>query len=320
MLLAGDVGGTNTRLALVEERGGAFEVVVAETAPSGEADGLWPLVESFLARHPKRVDAAGFGLPGPVTGRRVKTTNIPWVVDHDALEERLGAPVALVNDLVAAAHGALAARPEQLAILQEGAPARGARAVAAAGTGLGEAIIFRRGDELVPSASERGHASFAPQDDEEVELWRFARQRFGHVSYERLVSGPGLAVVYDFYRARLGHAGPLPWAHGEDPAAAVSRAAATKADPAAEAALARFCSIYGAEAGNLALKALAVEGVYLAGGIAPKILAELRRGGFLDAFLAKGRYRGLLSRVPVWVVLDDHLGLRGAARAASRLA
>lgn len=262
---------------------------------------------------------AAFGVAGAVTGRRFRTTNLHWEIDQDALERALGARTALVNDLEAAAHGTLVMPPGSTAVLQEGRTQPGNRAIIAAGTGLGEAMLFALGDDHYPSPSEGGHTSFAPLDEEDLELWRFARRRYGHVSYERVLSGPGIVLLHEFYRERMGHGPGLAAARDEDPAAAVSRAATGGDDPAARAALRRFARLYGAEAGNLALKTLALGGVYVAGGIAPKILPFLTTGEFCDAFADKGRYRALLSQIRIEVVLDELLGLRGAARVASRL-
>lgn len=316
MILCGDVGGTNTRLAWVIEEGGRFEVQASAVFPSAPGAGFEPLLRQFLDLHPGSVEAAGFGIPGPVTGEVVRTTNLPWEIDGRALRASLGAPVVLLNDLAAAAHGVLVTPKEQLLALQEGEPNLGNMAVIAPGTGLGEGLVFRVGESYFPSASEGGHTDFGPTNEVDVELWRFANSRFGHVSYERLVSGPGLVVLYEFFRRKTNHGGKLPWSSGEDPAAAVACAASVGSDTAARQALDRFCLLLGAEAGNLALKVLATGGIFLAGGIPPKILPALQRGPFLDAFRGKGRYVDLMSKIPIHVVLDPQLGLRGAARAA----
>lgn len=316
MILCGDIGGTNTRLAWVLEEEGRFEIRVSAVFPSASGAGFEPLLRQFLAQHPGTVEAAGFGIPGPVTGEVVRTTNLPWEIDGRALRVALGAPVVLLNDLAAAAHGVLVTPKDQLQALQEGEPNSGNMAVIAPGTGLGEGVLFQVGDGYVPSGSEGGHTDFGPTDEVDVELWRFANSRFGHVSYERLVSGPGLVVLYEFFRMRAPHAGQLPWSGGEDPAAAVARAASEGSDSAAREALDRFCLLLGAEAGNLALKVMATGGVFLAGGIPPKILPTLQSGPFLNAFRGKGRYLGLMSKIPIHVALDPQLGIRGAARAA----
>ncbi len=316
MYLAGDIGGTNTRLAWVAMVGGVFEVQRAAVYPSTCAPGLEPLLERFLAENPAPLDGAGFGIAGPITGRVVRTTNLPWEIDQDRLESRLGTRVALVNDLVAAAHGTLVMPDDAWIVLQDGPERPANRVVIAAGTGLGEGLLFHQFDTWWPSPSEGGHASFAPRDEEEIDLLRFALRRFEHVSYERLCSGAGLVLIYEFYRERLGAAAAADVrTPGADPAAAI--AAAASHDACAGAALRRFVRIYGCEAGNLALKGLATGGVEIAGGIAPKILDAMREGEFLRGFLDKGRYREMLSGVRVRLVLDDVLGLRGAARAAS---
>ncbi len=316
MYLAGDIGGTNTRFAWVVENGGVFEVQRAEVYASTSAPGLEPLLERFLAAHPAPLDAAGFGIAGPITGRVVRTTNLPWEIDQERLEARLGVRVVLVNDLVAAAHGTLVMPPGAWIVLQDGPERPANRAVIAAGTGLGEGLLFRHGDTWWPSPSEGGHTSFAPRDEEEIELLRFARRRFEHVSYERLCSGAGLVLLYEFYRERLVTGAADVRTPDADAAAAVAGAASH--DACAGAALRRFCRIYGCEAGNLALKGLATGGVEIAGGIAPKIQGAMTDGEFLRGFLDKGRYREMLSGVRVRLVLDDVLGLRGAARAAAR--
>ncbi|UCF66263.1 MAG: glucokinase, partial [Acidobacteriota bacterium] len=265
-------------------------------------------------------------IPGPVIGSRVRTTNLPWEIDGNRLERSLGCPVVLLNDLEAAAHGVLTLGLEALVPLQSGQPdAAGHRAVIAAGTGLGQALLVHKPSssrggvgELVPTASEGGHTDFAPRDEEEIELWRFLRQRHGHVSYERIVSGPGLVALYEFYAARLGEGEP-PWRQQTDRAQAITEAAARGVSKAAHEAVERFCSVYGAEAGNLALKTLARGGVYVAGGIAPKMLSFLQSGSFIAAFRDKGRYRDLMEQIPVLVVLDEAVNLRGAAHAAAGL-
>ena len=315
MFLVGDIGGTHARLALARAEGEGFVLGETRIFESARYSGLEPILEEYLDRRPaveRGIRAAAFGLPGPVLEGRVRTTNLPWEVDARLLRRELGVAVALLNDLEAIAHGTLVVPADRVETLQEGEPARGNRAVIAAGTGLGEAALFRHGDALVPSASEGGHTEFGPRDEEEIDLLRFLLARHGHVSYERIVSGPGLVSLHAFYRERVAGAGPPL----SDPAEVTHRALAGE-DPAAVAALSLFCSVYGAEAGNLALKVLAREGVWVAGGIAPRILPFLRRGGFLDAFRDKGRYWELMARIPVHVVLEPAVGLLGAARAAA---
>jgi glucokinase len=317
MYLVGDIGATNTRLGLARETGGAFEIERLEVYPSTQSPGLHPLVKRYLEEASAKIAAASFGLPGPVEDRRVRTTNLPWAVDARPIETDLGVPVTLLNDLEAAAWGVGGLQPSQQKVLQAGEPTAGHQAVIAPGTGLGEALIVRARGETIPIATEGSHGEFGPASEDDVDLWRFLRARYGgHVSYERIASGPGLVALYEFYAARVGAAESPPWSGDEDRAAAVARAASSGASSASVAAMRTFCRVLGAEAGNLALKALTRGGVFLAGGIAPKIVEWLEGGDFLEGFTGKGRYRDLLRSIPVIVVLDPVLGLRGAARAA----
>jgi glucokinase len=317
--LVGDIGGTHTRLAHARHSPQGIAIDALEVYPSADSPSFEDLLRRHLERHPGPVAAAGFGFPGPVVDFSVTITNLPWRVEGAALENLLAAPVALCNDLEAAADGIAVVPPAALIPLQPGSPRDGNRAVIAAGTGLGQAILFRAGGDWLPSASEGGHCDFAPTDEHDVELWRALRARHGHVSYERLISGPGLVELFDFFAARRGEA-PRPWQAAEDGAAWIAGAARDGGSEAATLALDRFCRLYGAEAGNLALKALAVGGVYLAGGIAPKLREALASGGFIEAFHDKGRFRGLMERIAVHIVDDPQLALRGAARAAARCA
>lgn len=316
MILVGDIGGTSTRLARARVVGPLIEIeAIAIYSSVSSPEGFEPLLQRYLQDHSGSIDAAAFGMPGPVANNRVQTTNLPWEVDGHSLSRSLGVPVRLLNDLAAAAYGVFVVPPHEVVTLQPGTPVTGSLAVIAAGTGLGQAVMLRHGNDLVVSASEGGHTEFGPRDEEEVELWRFLQQRYGHVSYERLVSGPGLVNLYEFYAQRASDAAP-PWQADEDRSAAVARAAQLAPNSASGLALARFCAVFGAEAGNLALKALAREGVFVAGGIARKILPFLQQSAFLSAFADKGRYAPLMRQIPVRVVTDDLLALRGAARAA----
>ena len=326
-VLAGDVGGTSTRLALYDVAGPRPRELARDDFASAQADDLAAILQRFE-------DACGslaglvacLGLPGPVHGRVVQTTNLPWTVDAAALERRfeLGR-VVLLNDLEAAAWGLEALDDDGITTLRRGADdAAGNRAVIAAGTGLGEAGLAWNGDEWLPFATEGGHASFAPTCGEDDDLLRFARRDLdgGHVSVERLLSGPGLVRIYRFELERRGMDAPG-WFRkaidsDDDPAAAITTAADEDSCPAAVSALRRFVRVYGAEAGDLALKMMATGGVFLAGGIAPKIRRWLEDDDFEAAFLAKGRMRSLMERMPVRLVLDGRLALTGAARRAVR--
>lgn len=313
-VLAGDVGGTNVRLALVSRGPSGIEVHDVERFDAEQHDGLEPIVHRYLERRSTGLRAAGFGIPGPVLGDVVTTTTLGWEVDRCRLERLVGAPVALLNDLQAAAFGIESASRARLTILQEGErEPPGNRAVLAPGTGLGEAGLVAERAGWVAIASEGGHTDFGPLDDEQVDLLRFLAGRFGHVSYERICCGPGLENLWDFHAERLGIS-EGPWDDGEDRAAAISKAALARRCPASIAALDTFCRVLGAEAGNLVLKLLATGGCFLVGNIPSAILPALRReDGFLAAFRAKGRYESMMRSVPVIVVDDPELALRGAA-------
>jgi glucokinase len=318
MILAGDIGGTSTRLAIFETKNGALAAEAQERYPSKSFPGLGDIVAAFIAAHPGPVEAACFGIAGPVRGGRVETPNLPWIIDGAALAALLDLPgVTLLNDLEANAWGVFTLGADDVETLAAGAPAPdGNAAIISAGTGLGEAGYHWDGARLRPFASEGGHADFAPHDELTIELFRWLRQRYGHVSWERVVSGPGLVNIFTFLtEARHVDAGrdlTAAVAAGEA-AAAISQAALAGTSEAAVQALDLFVTLYGAEAGNLALKMKATQGIWLGGGVAPKILPRLRRPGFLEAFHDKGRFRGLLESVPVRVILNEGTALRGAA-------
>lgn len=331
MILAGDIGGTKTNVGLFEvEEEGRPRLIRTESYVSEAFPGLAALLADFLAGHPEaRIDAACFGVPGAVIENRAETPNLSWDVDGDRIAAETGLPrVVLINDLVATAEGLLLLKEDELATLQSGVPeARGRegnRVLIAAGTGLGTALLPRIGDRWVPVASEGGHSDFAPRNEEEMGLLRYLRERFGRVSVERVVSGPGLFNLYSYLRdVHRVQGNPLvqqALAEGDDPARVIGEAALA-ADPDARCglcvrALEVFVAVYGAMAGNLALIGTATGGVYIGGGIAPKILPRLADGLFLQTFLAKGRYTPYLERVPVRVILNDRAALLGAARRA----
>jgi glucokinase len=321
VILAGDIGGTNARLALFEARGGAPVLAALETYPSRERGSLKEIVFEFRGRHDQPLVAAAFGIAGPAAEGRVATTNLPWIVDSASLAEGLGLrEVTIMNDLEALAWSLDLLPPESLAMLQAGRTApRGNRAAIAAGTGLGEAMLTKAGERTVVLASEGGHADFAPRTEIEIALLRWLAARHGRVSYERVLSGRGLHEAYLFLREN-GHGDEPAWLAEDlasgDPAAAISRAALEGRSDLCARALDLFASVLGAEAGNLALRALATGGVYLGGGIAPRILPWLRRPPFLAAFVDKGRLRPLVEAVPVRVIVDDQAALLGAARRA----
>jgi glucokinase len=324
VILAGDVGGTKTALALFEVRRRALAVVREGVLPSQGFGALADAIRQFLLEGaPASIDAACVGVAGPVVDGRCAATNLPWVVDEASLAKSVSTTrVKLVNDLEATGHGVLGLKPSSLATLQAGQPRKGTKVLIAAGTGLGEVLLVWDGRRHRVVGSEGGHADFAPRNELETELLRFLQKEFGRVSYERLVSGPGLYNVYRFLRASDG-ASEAEWLRSRmetgDPSAAIAEAALDRRDPRAVQALDMFVSIYGAEAGNLALKALAVGGVLVGGGIGPKIRAKLEDGTFMNAFRDKGRLRGLMGSIPVHLVLEPRAGLLGAATIARSL-
>jgi glucokinase len=320
MILAADVGGTSSRIGLFEAEAGRLRPVSERVYASGGHRGLDEIVRAFLSTHRQPVDHAGFAVAGPVVNGRVETPNLAWTVDARALARDLRLPaVGLLNDLEANAHGIPALESNDFLVLNPGSPdAAGNRAVISAGTGLGEAGIYWDGKEHHPFAGEGGHTDFAPHTSVEVELLRHLQGIFGpHISCERVVSGPGLAGIYEFLRDR-GHGAEPAWLRealrAGDPPAVISRAAQEGTSELCVQALDLFVSAYGAEAGNLALKVLATGGVYVGGGIAPKIAGVLKRGSFMEAFVAKGRLQPLLEAIPVRVILNDRTALLGAAR------
>ena len=324
MLLAGDVGGTKTLLALFEAGGENRHPVREAALPSRGFPTFEAAVARFLADGPPAaIGAACFGVAGPVVDGRCVATNLPWQLDEAALAAAIPARrVRLLNDLVATGHGVLTLPPASLETIQAGTARAGNMALIAAGTGLGEALIVRDGDRRVVVASEGGHADFAPRSDVEMELLRFLRGRFGHASWERVLSGPGLVNVYRFLRARAGVAEPE-WLRErlgrEDPGAVVTEVGLAGGDAVCAHALELFVSLYGAEAGNLALKVLAVGGVFIGGGIGPKIRARLADGTFVAGFRDKGRFADLMAAIPVKLVLEPRAALLGAASVARGL-
>lgn len=330
-VLAGDIGGTKTSLAIYSfgegTEGGAADghprVLRAARYPSASAPGLEPLVRHFLGEGPPEdLAASAFAVAGPVVDGRSRTTNLPWELDASELGARLGHPVALLNDFHGIALGVTDLGDDDVERLQVGErDAAAPVAVIGAGTGLGEAMLLPTPTGPRVLASEGGHADFAPRDALEIDLLRFLLARHQRVSYERVLSGRGLAALHDFVVAQ-GLAHELPTTRErlgrEDPGAVVGELGVRGEDPACARAVDLFAAIYGAEAGNLALKALPFGGLFIAGGVALHLRPRLREG-FMPAFLAKGRMSPLLARVPVSIVLDPEVGRRGAALAAVAL-
>lgn len=321
MILSGDVGGTKTNLALYEAGREGLSVRAFGSFPSREYASLETMLEAFLSgraggRPP--VAAACLAVAGPVFAGRSHLTNLPWVVDARDVGRAAGAGGAwLLNDLQAAANAVPRLPPESFAVLQEGEAAMGGTvALIAAGTGLGQATLVASGGGYLPLASEGGHVDFAPRDALEIRLLTSLMKRFGRVSLERILSGPGIGNVHRFLTEEEGmeeSPGVLARMEREDPARVISEEGLAGTSAACRRTLDLFVSILGAAAGNLALSALATGGVCLAGGIAPKILPALRGEGFLEAFRDKGRFRELASRLPVRVILDERAPLLGAA-------
>jgi len=322
VILAGDVGATHTRLGWFDVRDGALAPGITRIYDSRQQGSLDGIVSVFLAETPGTVRQACLGIAGPVRDGRVEATNLPWIVDARLIAERLGlARVLLVNDLEANAWGLAALPDEDFAVLQQGRPTpTGTAAVISAGTGLGQAGLVWDGHRHRPLASEAGHADWAPQDELQLALWRFLAAEVGHVSVERVLSGPGLHNIYRFLRDGQGLAEPS-WLsealRREEPSPLISRLGLEGRAEICVRALELFVAIYGAEAGNLALRMMATAGVYLGGGIAPRILPVLRAPAFLTAFTGKGRLQPLLEDVPVRVVMNDRAALLGAARRAA---
>ncbi len=321
MILAGDIGGTHARLAFFDVSNGHFSLISASVFPSREYTGLDEIVAKFVDATSVHPDSACFGVAGPVRNGRVEASNLPWVIDSNRLADELRIRKAvLINDVEANAWGIPTLDPKDVVSLNQvkGAPA-GNQAVIAAGTGLGEAGMYWDGVQHHVFACEGGHGDFAPRNELEMDLLRYLRARFGHVSYERIVSGPGLLNAFHFLRDS-GRGTEPKWLADEmlhsDPAAAISKAALDGKCPLSEQALDLFVSIYGAEAGNLALKIMATGGVYLGGGIAPKIVPKLSGPLFMQAFVCKGRMQPLLETMPVKVITNDKTALLGAARCA----
>lgn len=321
-VLAGDVGGTKTNLAVYAvDAQGQLTLVREATVPSRGAASLEALVAAFLHAGAERIAAAAFGIAGPVLGGVVDVTNLPWHVEAQALARSIGCPaVRLLNDLETTAYGALSLPPSQLLVLSAGTPLPGNRAVIAAGTGLGQGLLFWDGQRYHPSATEGGHVDFGPRNAREEALLRFLRPRLGRVTWERVLSGPGLHNVFTYLVEGEGRAvEPAVQARlatGEDPSAVVGELGVSGGCGVCAEAVDLFISLYGSQAGNLALSTLALGGVYVGGGIVTKLLPKITAGGFLRAFLDKEPHEALMRRMPLAVILTPKASLLGAAYAA----
>jgi len=315
LLLAGDVGATKTNLALYTAGDGVLTAVVETHFMNEGYRGLEDVVRAFLRDRADVPVAACFGVAGPVADGRARMPNLGWVIDASALGRVLALErVVLLNDLEATAHGIATLPPDQLKVLNPGAPVVGGNAaLIAAGTGLGEALLYWDGTRHRVCASEGGHADFGPRNAAEIAILVRLMERFGHVSWERVVSGPGLHSIYGALDVPETPEVAARIAAATDASATITELALTGGSARSARALDIFVSAYGAEAGNLALKALATGGVYVGGGIAPKILTRIADGTFVRAFTDKGRFSEWLGRIPVRVILDPKTALRGAA-------
>ncbi len=317
-VLAGDVGGTKTRLAVFDIHGTRLETVTERSYSSGGYDGLESIVRDFLGDAGADCRQACFGIAGIVRRGQAQVTNLPWSVEAQAMAASFGwARVALINDLEANAWGIAALRAKDFYTLNAGDPdAKGNACIISAGTGLGEAGLYWDGNRHWPFACEGGHATFSPSNDLEIALLKYLRARFGHTSWERILSGAGLVNVHAFLRSHRGAPAPA-WlceamAAG-DPAAVISKAARDNRDPLCVEAVDLSVHLLGVEAGNLALKVMATGGVYLGGGIAPKNLERLKGPLFMQGFVDKGRMQPLLEAMPVKIILNDRTALYGPA-------
>jgi glucokinase len=318
MILAGDVGGTKVHLALYDFIDGKLQYSRDQRFAAKEYSGLEEIVKEFLG--PQKVTAACFGVPGPVRNGRLRLTNLPWTLDSHELSDNLGIThVFLINDLEANGYGVAELSADQIYTLSEGDASQiGNRALIAAGTGLGEALLIWNGRIHTPHPSEGGHADYAPRNEDEIDLLRFLKQKYnGRISYERVISGMGLTSIYEFLRDVRGMEESPKVAESiaaaADPNTVITELALAAKSEICEKALDMFVSAYGAEAGNMALKLLSVGGVYVGGGIAPRILEKLKDGTFMKAFTDKGRLSQLLINMPVRVILDSRAALLGAA-------
>ncbi len=318
MILAGDVGGTKVHLALYDFTNGKLEHTRDERYAAKEYAGLEEIVKEFLGAD--KVTAACFGVPGPVRDGRLRLTNLPWTLDSRELSAGLGIQhVFLINDLEANGYGIAELQADQIYTLSEGDPGQiGNRALIAAGTGLGQGVLTWNGRIHVPFPSEGGHVDYAPRNEDEIDLLRFLKQKYnGRISFERVVSGMGMTNIYDFLREARGMEEPA-WlaermAAAGDPNAVITELGLAAKSEICEKTLDMFVSAYGAEAGNLALKVLSVGGMYVGGGIAPRILEKLKDGTFMKAFTDKGRLSQLLINTPVRIILESRAALMGAA-------
>lgn len=326
MILAGDVGGTKTRLAIYETGAGGLERKSLRRYESRSFHKFRDIVRKFQEDVPSSISAVCIGVPGPVIGGRVKVTNLPWELVESELAEDLGVTrVKLVNDLAATTAAIPCFRPEDLVVVHEGKPGvkTGVSAVVAPGTGLGQGFLHVVDGVPQILASEGGHADFAPTNDTEIELLRYLLRKYQRASYERVLSGPGLINVYNSLKesdaAEESPEVARSIAEEHDPAAVISRFGLDDSDTLCSKALDVFASVLGAQAGNMVLTVMATDGIYLGGGIPPRIVPKITSGILAASYLSKGRLSKLVAATPLYLIRDDHAALLGAASIASRL-
>jgi glucokinase len=326
VILAGDIGGTKSNLALLEKSGGRLRIAFLYRYASDAYTRFEDMIEDFLGRGKtflqaaageRKIQAAGFGVAGPIIGREVRITNLTWGIQADALERQLGTPhIVLLNDLEATGYSLASLTPEDLCVLNGGsASPEATQALLAAGTGLGEALLLWNGARYIVAPSEGGHTDFAPRTEQEIELLRYMKTMHQYVSWELILSGRGFLTLHEFLNKNVRH--PSFDTPGSDPAPEITRLGLESACPVCEQTLDLFVTIYGAEAGNLALKGLARGGVFVAGGIAPKILPKMQNGKFFRAFCEKEKFHDLLAQFSIHVVLNEKAPLLGAAAEAA---
>ncbi|MGQ9508402.1 MAG: glucokinase [Thermodesulfobacteriota bacterium] len=322
-ILAGDIGGTKTRLAIFRFKKEHLHIHKEKIYFSEKYPGIEPILKDFL-REGTEVDIACLGVAAPITGNYVRLTNLPWTIHISSLQKRFSIKrLEIINDLLANAYGIFLLKKRDFEILNPGIRRKGNEALLSAGTGLGEAILFWDGTRHLPSPSEGGHVEFGPRNRLEIDLLKFLSKRYGHVSYERILSGTGLFHIYQFLKAskRFGHEPHWLKEMMEqiDPPVVISELARLKKNRLCERALDLFVSIYGAAAGNVALHVMALGGIFLGGGIAPKIFWKLKDGSFMKAFKDKGRYSDLMAQIPVKVIMNERTSLLGAALKAREM-
>jgi glucokinase len=324
IVLAGDVGGTKTTLGLFFNDDGRPALKAMETFSSPDAPDLEYIIREFLHIRSASVNRACFGVPGPVIDGKSKTTNLPWDVSQDRIKKQFSFQhVRIINDLTATAMAVPILKTNEFFPLNQATSKKGRQiGLVAPGTGLGTAMLTCHEDRYIAISSEGGHSDFAPNNEPEAELWQYLHRRYGHVSSERVVSGTGLVNIYEW----LKNSGRIDEPEGfsqklkeSDPAMFIAEAALSKRDPGCVEALNMFASIFGAVAGNFALFGLTTGGIFLGGGISPKILPKLKEDIFMKAFVNKGRFKDFLEKIPVKVILNDKAGLIGAAYCATLL-